>query len=125
MKDELTAHAKTQFDNFNYVLDFALDVLPNYDIYNGMPPAAPGVYIVRDENYNILYVGESVNIKKRLKSKKHPIRQIENFVFDRKKVISVVYDNDQDRWRAETILIGALAPLHNKVKYLHGMKAKR
>lgn len=79
----------------------------------------PGVYIIHDSNFNIIYVGESKNIYKRLSNKKHIFNE-SNY-----QVVSLIIHNDNFRWSAETILIASLRPFKNKINFLYGSVRKR
>lgn len=100
------------FDKYNLVMSYKVEM--------------PGVYIVADSNYNVLYIGQAVNIYKRLKQPTHPVKKkITGFSFDHFKFLSLVISEDDLRYRAETVLIGALAPIYNSVKYLNGKVSAR
>ena len=127
MKEGLGVHARTNKDNVIYCVDFVTDMLPNVTVLYGLIPKGEygGTYIIHDDNWNVLYIGESSDIRKRLKSKKHPMNKLEGFKLTRDNSVCLIYVDEKERYRAETMLIGALAPYHNRVKYLHGKTMKR
>ena len=107
-------------------LSFVNVTFNKYNLFMSYKVDMPGVYIVTDANYNVLYIGEALNIYKRLKKPTHPIKKkIPGFGFDRFKFICLVISENELRYRAETVLIGALAPVYNTVKYLHGKVSAR
>lgn len=96
-----------------------------YNVFRHYKIDMPGVYIVVDKLFNVLYVGEAVNIQKRLKRPTHPVKKIPFFKFEDHTVISIIIPNSKERYLTETILIAALRPKYNTVKYLHGKVPKR
>lgn len=100
-------------------LGYPMIIKPGYKADN------PGVYIVADKNWNILYIGEAKNIYTRLRKSDHTLKKkIKNFKFEDYNIISVVLYLDNFRFEVESILIAALRPMYNEVKYLHGCVKK-
>jgi hypothetical protein len=84
-----------------------------------------GVYIICDRLFNVLYIGEAKNIIRRLKIKKHPFRKKRpDLDIDELNIICLLINHTKRRHRAETILIGALNPIYNTIKVLHGKTRK-
>lgn len=98
----------------------------NYEVFRDWLIDMPGVYIILDKLYNVLYIGEALNIKKRLKKPTHPVKKkISDFQFEDYEIITLPIHDRVQRYCTETVLIAALQPRYNQVRYLHGKKAKR
>lgn len=106
-------------------LHFVNETIPVDDIAYTHRVKKSGVYVVTDSNYNVLYIGEAVNIYQRITKKSHPLqKKMPDFRFDDLNFFCLLYTNKDDRTRAETILVGALNPVYNSVKVLHGKVKK-
>ena len=85
----------------------------------------PGVYIVCDRAWNVLYIGEAKNIYNRLSKTDHPLKKkIKNFKFEDYNTLCLIFHLDSFRWEVESGLISFLRPVYNDIRYLHGCKKK-
>ena len=111
--------------DFERCLAFTCNRLNERNIIRHYKTDTAGVYIICDELYNVLYIGEAKNIIRRLKIKKHPFKKKRpDLDIDKLIVTCLLIDHTRRRHRAETILIGALNPIYNTIKVLHGKTRK-
>jgi excinuclease ABC subunit C len=80
-------------------------------------PHSPGVYIMRDEQGSVLYVGKAKNLAKRVKNYFEPGRDARNtvllFVPKIADLETIVTDNEKEAFLLENTLIKKLKPKYN------------
>lgn len=79
-------------------------------------PAKPGVYIMKDENENVIYVGKAKNLKNRVRSyfnNSTKSAKVEALVKNIKSFEYIIVDNEVESLVLESNLIKSYAPKYN------------